>query len=1096
MLKKVSQTLVTCLIMIMAGVTSLRAQERTITGTVQENGDEPLVGVAVIQDGVSNNGVLTGVDGKFSIKVPAKDVTLEFKLIGFVPQKVKVPANRNNIVVTLAEDRKDLDEVIVVGYGTQKKVNLTGAISTVDSKALENRTAHSLTNMLQGAVAGLNITNSAGHPGSSGSLNIRGVTSISGNNEPLVLVDGAEGDLSQVNADDVANISVIKDASAAAIYGARAAFGVILVTTKKGESPAGKGATLKYSGKWGWENPTTSTDYENRGYWSVYTANAFWKADTGSKYIDYDDYDMMQLLARVNDKTENPERPWVVVTKNKSGQDSYKYYGNTDWYHELFQDNHATTQHNISLSGGTKDIHYYVSGAYDHETGILKQNPDEFNRFNLRSKIDFKINKWATFSNNTSFFRSNYSYIGVNGIEDAISYGNAHGLSCFVPKNPDGTWVYKTDWTSYAVANGRHIVFGLDNNINKSSRQSFNNTSELVLKPLKHLTVVGNFTFKNRRSEGTHRKTNFTYSMGPDRMGVYNSGAGQNQLSESSTTSYYYATNAYATYENTWNQMHHFTATGGMNYETMNMKTVGVVGKNLISDTLHDLDLVGTNANGEVELEANGGQSEYALMGYFGRVNYDYKGRYLAEFSGRYDGSSRFAKGSRWGFFPSASAGWRISDEPFFAPLTSVINNMKIRASYGTLGNQQVSNYAWMRTISLETFKGFSFNEGTGSAKYTTISAPNASDLTWEVTHQYNLGLDISLWKNHLELTAETYIRDTKGMLVSGNGIPAVYGASAPKENSADLRTKGYELSLIYRGDVKIAGKKLNYFVRGTLSDYRSEITKYDNPNKTFGKPYYKGMRLGEIWGFKTDGLFQSDAEAQNYASQVDLSYINKRLTGGWLAGDVKYRDLDGDNKLSIGSNTVDDPGDRTILGNSLPSLQYGITVGADYAGFDFQIFLQGTGNHYYYPDSEMTQFWGGFSRPYVSYLPKGFIDNCWSEDNPGAYLPRPRAYAALTSGAELYYTNDRYLQNARYLRLKNLTIGYTLPKAWTMKAKIEKLRLYFTGENMAYCSPLKKHCKYIDPEAMSNLGYSDSRFYNAIYPWQASYMFGVDITF
>jgi hypothetical protein len=330
-------------------------------------------------------------------------------------------------------------------------------------------------------------------------------------------------------------------------------------------------------------------------------------------------------------------------------------------------------------------------------------------------------------------------------------------------------------------------------------------------------------------------------------------------------------------------------------------------------------------------------------------------------------------------------------------------------------------------------------------------------------------------------------------MLQEGVALPGIYGADSPLMNSADLRTSGYELSISWRDEFKLGGKPFGYSIVANLSDNKTIITKYDNPERTFAKSYYEGMELGEIWGFEIDGLFKTNAEAAAYAEQVDLSYISKRLTGGWLAGDMKYVDLDGDGKLGIGENTVDNPGDRKILGNKNATLQYGVTVGFDYLGFDVSAFFQGTGNHYWYPNDESMAFWGPYSRPYCSFLADDFLDNVWAEDNPDAYFPRPRAYSAYTSGAQLYNKNDRYIQNIRYLRFKNLTVGYTVPQTATRKIGVEKVRVYFSGENLAYWSPFKAHSKYIDPEAAFD---RDGRYNNAFYPWQKTMMFGIDITF
>ena len=1071
------------------------AQTRELSGVVLDAADVPLEGVAVIVDGTTN-GIMTAGDGSFVLTVPAKEVVLNVSSLGYVTKLVTVPAIQEKVTIRLEEDNMLLEETVVVGYGVQKKVNLTGAVASVDEKALQDRVSPNLSSMLQGAVPGLSISTSSGNPGSTGSLQIRGTGSINGGN-PLVLIDGVEGEMDRVNPNDVESISVIKDASAAAVYGARAAFGVILITTKKGNDDDGN-AVVRYSGRFGWERPTTSTEYETTGYWSAYIHNMFWKADDGtSQYVKYNEYDMRQLLLRINDKTEHPDRPWVTI-QNRNGKDKYVYYANTDWYHVMFNDEHPVQQHNISISGGNKKVKYFLSGGYNRQTGIIKVRPDVFQKFNLRSKIDFKINQFIRMSNNTSFYNSTYDYPGVGNVQNAIAYSANHGLACFTPQNPDGTWVYGTDFLGYKVANGRHAFYGNDKNVNLDRKMDFANTTELKITPIKQLTITANYTYRFHQNRNTNRSTALEYSQYPGVMAVYTGKgtAGEDSLTESVDSWAYNAANVFVTYEDTFKNAHHLTVMAGGNLEYSYRKNLSTVGYNLLTDELNDFDLVGLNGDGIKEFMASGGQSEYALLGFFGRINYDYKGRYLLEVSGRYDGTSRFAKGSRWGLFPSASAGWRISEEAWFAPAKNVVSNLKLRLSYGSLGNQNVAAYKFIRKVETHDFAGFSFGEGSSTASYTSLSAPNAGDLTWETSQQYNLGIDAGLFKDRLTFTAEAYIRDTKDMLTDGVALPSVYGASEPDMNAADLRTKGYELAIGWRDQISLFGKPFGYNVGATLSDFKTVITKYDNKEYTFAKDYYEGMVLGEIWGFEIDGLFQSDAEAQAYAKEVDLGYINKRLYGGWLAGDPKYVDLDKNGIISVGSNTVKNPGDRRILGNSIASLQYGITAGFDYLGIDFSIFLQGTGNHYWYPNDESMAFWGPYSRPYCTYLPYDFLDNVWSEENPDAYFPRPRAYAAFTSGAPLANVNNRYLQNLRYLRLKNLSVGYTVPK--TEKIGIEKLRIYFSGENLAYWSPFKKHSRYIDPEAAFDRtsGGSTTRYNNAFYPWQKTFMFGIDITF
>lgn len=1077
------------LLLLVGSISTLSAQNRKVSGKVLDALQEPLVGVSIRIEGTTQ-GTITDVDGAFDVQVPAAGATLDFSYVGYLTQKVKVKPGQKNIVVYMQEDAIMLDEAVVVGYGTQKKVNLTGAVATVDSKSLENRAAHSLTSMLQGSVPGLNVTTSSGVPGSSPDINVRGVTSINSSG-PLVLIDGAVGELDRVNPNDVESISVIKDASAAAVYGARAAFGVILVTTKSGAAQDGK-ATVRYSGRLGWEAPTTSTEYETTGYWSVYTVNKFWQAENGGLYCDYTDYDMQQLLARVNDKTENPDRPWVVEDV-RNGRRQWVYYGNYDWWHMLYNDNRPVQQHDISISGGNKDVKYLVSGAYDYQKGMLKEHPDIYRKYNLRSKIDFRINKWSTLTNNTSFYGSQYTFQGDGSVENTLAYSARHALACFPMKNPDGSWLYSTPYLNYKVANGRHIMLGEGSHRNVDRTTDFSNTTRLVITPIKALSLTADFTYRLYQTRNTSRSNNMYYREYPDaEMGVYATGAGANRLDESVNTRNYYSANAYANFDDTFNDAHHVSGVIGFNYETMRLKNIAAYGENLASTSLDDFNLVGQNAEGEVITGVDGSQSEYALAGFFGRINYDYKGRYLFEASGRYDGTSRFAAGSRWGFFPSGSVGWRISEEPFFKPLSKYVDNLKLRASFGSLGNQNVSSYyTYMRLITVSDFAGYSFGEGSSMAKYATLSAPVSSDLTWETAQQWDFGFDLTMLKNRLNVTVDGYVRNTLNMLTDGIELPAVYGASVPDMNTADLQTKGYEVSVSWRDQFQLAGRPVEYSLGVNVSNYKSYITKYDNKDKTFAKDYYEGMRLGEIWGFVTDGLFQSTEEAQAYASEVDLSYINNRVTGGWQAGDLKFLDLNGNKKLDIGSNTVDDPGDRKILGNSLPSLSYGINASLRWFGVDVSAFFQGTGNHYWYPTGQAMQFWGPFSYPYLTYLQKDFLKDVWAEDNPDAYFTRPMAYSA-TSGP-LSLVNDRYLQNIRYMRFKNLTVGYTIPTALTKKIGVDQLRVYFSGENLCYWSPLKKHTKYIDPEAAID---RDDAYNNAYYPWQKTFMFGVDVTF
>lgn len=976
-----------------------------------------------------------------------------------------------------------MDEAVVVGYGTQKKVNLTGAISTVEASELANRATSTLGHMLQGSVPGLNVTMSSGRPGNSPSVNIRGMNSINGGS-PLILIDGVEGSLDRVNPNDVESISVIKDASSSAVYGARASFGVILVTTKTGNNTDGK-AKLSYSGKFGFTAPTTSTDYETRGYYSVYVNDLFMYNFNGSKYSHYTDADMEQLWARRNDKVEDPSRPWVIIDQ-RNGRDEYVYYANTDWYHYLFQDIKPTQTHNISFSGGNDRVKYYVSGSYYDEEGQFRENTDKFTRIDFRSKISFDVTDWLNVSNNTSYFKSWYSYPGSSGVDTAFSLMTVHALASYPTRNPDGSSLYITSGSSSGnVMDG--MLTALDKGLHKNNddRDQISTTTEVTVTPFKGLEIKGNFTYTFYDYRAYNRFVNTTYSTYPGVIEELTTGSRfTDKLQEISNTHTFMQTNVYATYSKTFAEKHNLKVMAGFNWETKRLKDIRSEGYYLLSETLNDLNLVGVDAEGNKRMEVSGGQNEYAIAGVFARVNYDYKGKYLFEASGRYDGTSRFARASRWGFFPSASVGWKISEENFFSPVKDWFNYLKLRYSFGRLGNQQVGYYDYIREVNISD-QTYLFG-GSSLPIVANISAPVAGDLTWEVAQHQNVGVDMAFFNNRLAFTAEAYIRDTKDMLTDGIALPSVYGASSPKMNTADLRTSGYELSLSWKDMFMLAGRPFQYNVGFNFSDYTTVITKYDNPEYSFAMDYYEGMRVGDIWGYRTGGLFASDAEAAAY--DVDQSSVNGGQKDGPLGGDLKFLDLDGNKIISIGANSVKDPGDREIIGNSEPRFNYGINLGFSWCNFDVSIFIQGIGRMDWYPPSNCMAFWGPYARPYASLIPKDFHTMYWTEDNPDAYYPRPRGYIALGDNRALTVANDRYLQNIGYCRLKNVTVGYSLPQKWMKKIKADGIRIYFTGENLAYLSGLKSD--YIDPELAMTGG--ELR----VYPWQKTFIFGIDINF
>ena len=1086
------------------------AQKVTVTGSVKD-AIGPVVGAVVQADGAN---AVTDFDGKFSITVGSNAV-LEVSCLGYATQRVSLEGRRQ-VTIVLEEDSFVLEDAVAVGYGSIKKTNLTGAVSVVKSESLKDRTALDVAHMLQGTVPGLNITSGSGRPGQAATLNIRGWNSINGGT-PLVLIDGVEGDLQFVNPIDVENISVIKDAAAAAIYGAKGSAGVILVTTKSGSKEKEGRAKISYSGRFGVTAPTTSTDYESRGFDSVYLNNLFWATySPGTKYANYSGNvdlqnpenmtgDMYELWIRRDDVVENPARPWVVIS-NENGKDVYNYYANTDWYHVLYNDIKPTTSHMITMSGATKSISYLVSGGYTYEQGMFKVKPDNYKRVNLRAKVSFDVTDWLRIGSNTSYFNSSYFYPGQSGINNNFAKSTAHALASYPAANPDGTMVYRTKYNNYEMMDGLMMILDSDH-FNDDKVDNLSETVDFTITPLKGLSIKGDYTYTIRFNRYLNRSVNGYYSMYPGEVLVKDdNSAFYDVLSESVNTNIYQAYNLYATYEHSWAEAHNLKFMAGVNYETRHIKDLGLKGYNLYSTELNDQDLVGADPadpEGKKRMETSGGQNEIKTAGYFARLNYDYKGRYLLEVNARYDGSSRFLRGHRWVFSPSASLGWRISEEPFFKPLRDVWDNFKIRFSYGQLGNQQMSAYyPAIRTVSTDGKSTYLL--GGANLPQASLSAPVSSGLTWERSIQSNLGIDLAFLGNRLEFSAEGYIRDTKDMLTAGEPLPAVYGASSPQENVADLRTKGYELSLSWRDSFKLGTQPFNYGVSVVFSDYVSHITRFNNPEKLFAKTYWEGMRYGDIWGYHIDGLFATDEEAAAYT--VDQSKVNDSQIfpvsatspNGLYAGDMRFADIGGDfdadgnpipdGIISKGNERVGDSGDWQIIGNSQPRYNYGVNLNASWYGFDFAVFFQGIGKMDWYPGADARAFWGPYARPYMTFIPRDFLKDCWSVENPDAYFPRPRGYVAMNANRPLGVANDRYLQNIGYLRLKNLTFGYTLPEKWTKKIFISKLRVYFTGENLFYWAP-GLHGKYVDPEMAMTGGNL------RLYPWQKSYTFGIDIT-
>ncbi|GAB3163227.1 SusC/RagA family TonB-linked outer membrane protein [Telluribacter humicola] len=1029
-----------------------------VKGTVvASDGQGALPGVSVVVKGTSQ-GTTTDGNGNYELTVPGEGSVLVFSFVGYTPQEVIV-GNRRVLDVTLAADNKVLEELVVVGYGTQKRVNLTGAVSQIQARELEDRPLNNMSQILQGMVPNLNITFSTGQPGQGGNLNVRGETSINGGG-PLVLIDGVPGDINRINPNDVESVSVLKDAAASAIYGARGAFGVILVTTKTAKN--GK-TSVSYSNNFGWSTPTISTRFMTNGYEHTMLNDEAFKRATGNTYTRYSDEDYKELEARRYDKTEHPDRPWTVV-KNVNGKDIYNYYGNYDWWNTLFNMTQPTSQHNLNLSGGTDKVNYYLSGSAFQKAGIMRINTDKFNSYTLRSKINAQLTPWLKVSNNTQYFDSKYSYPGREGGANANFVAiTVHAMPAYAPRNPDGTATYNTLKNNYSIGDG--LFANLLNGVAGGEERVHELTTinSLTIDFTKNWNLVANHSYSFYIADDWYRSAVARYSIQPGILTTvpnYNT----DQYSRTLWFDPMSVTNVYSSFNQTFGK-HYVGATAGLNYETKKHQRLYGARKNLLSENLNDLNL------GTGEQLSSGGSYQYALFGTFFRLNYDYSGKYLLEVNGRYDGTSRFGAGSRYGFFPSVSAGWRISEEAFFEPVRNVVNNLKVRASYGTLGNQLPSNTnsaSFYPYVSIMPTSQISWLDN--GQKLYQVNTPNpiSPNLTWEKATTSNLGIDADVLNNRLNFSFDAYIRNTTDMLIPGKVIPAVYGASVPTENAGDLQTKGFELAISWRDKLNVAGKPFSYNASFILSDSKSVITKYDNPNKILSNRYV-GQTIGEIWGYSIGGIFQTNEEAQAY--EVDQTIVNRQrlnAPGEWnklQAGDLKFIDLDGNGKIDQGANTLEDHGDLRIIGNSQARYRYGMNFGASWNGIDLSVLAQGIWRKHWYPGNNADKFWGPYSRPYYSFIPENFNDDVWTPENPDAYFPLLRGYTALNSGGDLNARNDRYIQNVGYLRLKNVVLGYTFPESLTRKIRVPRARIYVSGENLLTYTPLRT--KYIDPEQL-----------------------------
>ena len=1052
-----------------------KGQKRRIKGNVSDAKGEPIVGATISEKG-GTGGTITDINGDFALELtPGNLVTVSY--VGFKPQTVKPTEGMH---VTLDEQTRGLDEVVVIGYGTKKKANLIGAVSTVGAEELKDRPVINLGQMLQGQVPNLNISFGTGTPGESATLNIRGKTSLTNSGAPLVLIDGVEGSIDRINPNDIESVSVLKDAASAAIYGARAGFGVVLITTKSNKDGQ---AHINYNGRFRFSAPTTKTDFMTVGYDVARLVDEFNTAKTGSSYsgLNADDYKMLEK--RRYDTTENPARPWVVVDPQDG---RYHYYGNFDWYNYIFNFSQPTWNHNLNVSGGTDKMNYMISGGMNDHDGLYALNTDKYSTRTLMAKFNAEVTPWLRVFSTASLFKSKYKQAGYD-YEGGGNVGNLvfHAMPWIVPVNPDGTNVYLLPNNKDKPADGFAAMLRTGNGFTQVNKTEQTYAIGAVLKVMEGLEITGKLTYRNYAKEKQARAANIQYAIRPNEVLTASGWPFNNKLKDGRDTYENYVYDLYANFHRTFADVHNVSAVVGSNYERGHYKFVEPAGEDLTSDVLNDLAL----STGAKSVKSS--QNEFALMGYFARLSYDYNGRYLVEANMRYDGTSRFPRNHRWGFFPSVALGWRISEEAFFAPVRPVVSNLKLRASLGSLGNQITDNsakfnkntfYPYMRLISLANTTTLNYIFDNAQATYASLGDPTSGSLTWETIVTQNVGLDVGLFNNRLSLALDVYRRTTKDMLAAARALPAVYGYNAPYENNGELRTNGFELVVGWNDKFNLAGKPFYYGVNLTLADSKTKITKFKgNESKVLGQDY-EGMEWGEIWGFRIKGIYQSDQEAIDRG--VDQSFLGSRFTD--KAGDLIFDDVDDSKKIDIGKGTLDNHGDLVRIGNSTPRYHYGITVNMAWMGFDFSMFWQGIGKQNIYPGGNNMMFWGPYARAYSSFIPKDFPAKVWSTDNRGAYFPRP--VADLARELAMSKPNDRYLQDLAYCRLKNLTFGYTLPKSLTKKAYLEKVRIYFSGENIFITSKLKSD--YLDPEQMTY----DSN--GRVYPFSKTFSFGLDVSF
>ncbi|WP_170864447.1 SusC/RagA family TonB-linked outer membrane protein [Fodinibius roseus] len=1080
------------LILLFVGGIISQSLGQSVSGvlTDAENGD-PLPGVNILVKGTTT-GTSTDAEGKFELTVASLQDTLIVTFIGY--QTNEVPVNgRTEINIEMQPEAITGEEMVVVGYGTQREENLVGSVSKASIEDISARPSADIASSLQGAVPGLNIrASSGGDPSDTPEINIRGFNSINGGS-PLVLVDGIEEDLANVNPNDIESVTVLKDAQAAAIYGARGSFGVVLITTKSGREGE---FIVEYTNNIGFTTNTARTDFvTNPATYARWADGAIGNYHSGC-YVCYDeeDYEIAEQVAKGEREPFYEEQP----------DGTYKFYENNDYYDILFKNRRPHKMHNISVSGGSDKLTGFVSGRIYERKKIQNIQDAEMKRYNLQLNLSASPYDWLELSA-VSKFSSRYDeqYAGTkNGWGGTLGVSKWRDLFPNYPAFIDGYGVSVGRTRNGYVGRLGALKEGAAHRQWQYEKQT--NTLKAEVNPIEGLALNMDYSYSIDRTDRTFSYTPFAYLSGNELELVED--AGLNRHNEYRWKDYYKALNIYGTYTENLAGKHNVKLMLGFNQEVFDRDRIGARIEDLLTRGKGNL------AFGTEMLDMDGSTLEWAVQGYFGRFNYDYDGKYLLEINTRYDGSSRFPEDNRWGLFPSVGVGWQVDSENFWSSsLEDVISSLKLKASYGKLGNQNVGVNTFRQLIGMGRT---SWLVDGAEVNYARAPAPLPANIAWEKITSTNIGADIGFLEDKLTASVELYERNTSDMYLPGRPLPAVFGASEPRRNYASMRNRGLEVTVGYSDQFNLMGSALSFNIQANVSNNKGVITKFDNPNGLLST-FWEGQELGEIWGYRIDDQFRSDEEAaafQNefgrdnlvevyrgildYGSNTDWNYLK--------GGDLKYVDVDGDGQINNGNNTLEDHGDLERIGNAMPQFPFGFKINANWKQFDLSVMGQGVAKQHWYPSGPL--YWATFHRPYVSFIRKDILDKVWNPEHPNdpdrIYPQRQRAYNALSSGRMSYNLNDHYLTNIGYLRIKNLTVGYTLPPGVTQKANLKRVRIFFSGENL-FTWTFGGLTEYLDPEEVgAHVSYSNPNGVSArpatntqLYPIGKTYSAGVEIS-